>query len=921
MKRCMSYLLASLIALTWLTTLVQSAAAQETPKTKKIITIEGITEYQLPNGVKFLLFPDPSASTVTVNLTVLVGSRHEGYGETGMAHLLEHMLFKGSKNFPLPDKALIDHGAGKSANGTTWVDRTNYYETMPATDKNLEFGIHFEADRLLNCFIKREDLAKEMTVVRNEFEMGENNPDYILNQRMMAIAYEWHNYGKSTIGNRSDIERVPIENLQAFYRKHYQPDNIVLTIAGKYDQDKAIRLIEQHFGAMKRPPRVLDKTYTEEPPQDGERSVILRRVGKVAVVGAMYHIPATTHPDNAVCDVLNIVLGDEPSGRLYKALVETKKATQVSVGTSNWHDPGVLEAYAHVADKGNPEEVRDIIVKELESMKPVTKEEVDRAVKKYLSYREQSFANSKTVALDLSEWMGAGDWRLVFIHRDRITKVAPDDVNKAVAKYLKQPNRTVGIFYPTSQVTRTPIPDGPQIAELVKNYKGGKGIAEGEKFDTSPANIEARVKRLTLPSGVKVALLPKKTRGETIVGEIALHFGNERSLHGLQTASSVLGTLMKRGTEKYTRQQVEEVLDKLSSSLSVASSAGDLTLTWQSKRETFPALLELIDQVLRHPTLPENEFDELRRQHVQAISKNMTDPQALAGNSFQRQLNPYPKTDIRYRPTLEESLERWNKVTRDEVVRVYKEQVGATGEVVVIGDFDADAVAKQLEGIFANWKAKAPFEVIHQKANTSVAANKENIETPDKENAVYLAGLTFPLKQGDPDYAALVMGNHLLGGNFTSRLVLRLRQAQGEKEGLCYGVGSRLRVDNEDPYTVFSIYAICNPQNMDKVDAGALQEVNKILKDGVSADELDDGKKAYLQDMAVRRGDDSALASMLQDLLYLNKTFAYYADLEKQIAELQVPDVNRALTQHISPKRFVIVRAGDFSKKTPAPPK
>ncbi len=374
---------------------------------------------------------------------------------------------------------------------------------------------------------------------------------------------------------------------------------------------------------------------------------------------------------------------------------------------------------------------------------------------------------------------------------------------------------------------------------------------------------------------------------------------------------------MKRGTEKYTRQQIVDLLDKLSSSLSVGSSTGELTVSWHSKRENFPALLDLIEEVLRRPTYPENELDEIRRQHVQSITQNMTDPQALASNAFQRQLNPYPKTDIRYRPTFEESLERWNKVTRADVVRVYKEQVGATGEVVVIGDFDVDAVAKQLENIFTGWKADVPFAVIHEVANTKVPGNKQDINTPDKENAVYIAGHTFALKKDDADYAPLVIGNHLLGGNFSSRLIDRLRQ----KEGLCYGCGSRLRVDAEDPYTMFTVFAICNPQNLEKVDSGALQEVNKVLKDGVSADELDEGKKSYLQDMAVSRGDDAKLAAMLQEGLYLGKTFTYYADLEKQISELQVGDVNRALQKHISPKRFVIIRAGDLSKKAATPEK
>ena len=222
-----------------------------------------MTEYRLANGARVLLFPEASRPTVTVNMTVLVGSRHEGYGESGMAHLLEHMVFKGTPYHPEVPKALRDHGA--SFNGTTNNDRTNYFETMPATDENLEFGIALECDRLVNSFVKGEDLLSEMTVVRNEFERGENNPGSILNQRIYAAAYEWHNYGKSTIGSRSDIERVPIENLQAFYKKYYQPDNVVLIVAGKFEEAKALALVEKYLGSIPKPTRKLDATYTEEP--------------------------------------------------------------------------------------------------------------------------------------------------------------------------------------------------------------------------------------------------------------------------------------------------------------------------------------------------------------------------------------------------------------------------------------------------------------------------------------------------------------------------------------------------------------------------------------------------------------------------------------------------------------------------------
>src|SRR5262249_46489030 len=292
------------IVLLWVSTARAEDAA------RRVASVEGVTEYRLANGARVLLYPETSRPTITVNMTVLVGSRHEGYGETGMAHLLEHMVFMGTPTHPNVPKALRDHGA--QFNGTTNVDRTNYFETMPATDENLEFGIRLQADRLVNSYVKREDLASEMSVVRNEFERGENNASSVLMQRIHAAAYEWHNYGKSTIGNRSDIERVPIENLQAFYKKFYQPDNVVLIIAGKFEEAKALALVQKYLGAIPKPNRKLDDTYTEEPAQDGERTVVLRRVGTVGSVGVAYHMPAAAHPDWAPLNLLGGIISQSP---------------------------------------------------------------------------------------------------------------------------------------------------------------------------------------------------------------------------------------------------------------------------------------------------------------------------------------------------------------------------------------------------------------------------------------------------------------------------------------------------------------------------------------------------------------------------------------------------------------------------------
>ncbi|HET7766457.1 MAG TPA: pitrilysin family protein, partial [Burkholderiales bacterium] len=236
-------------------------------------SIEGVTEYRLANGLKVLLVPDRSIDTMTVNITYLVGSRQEGYGETGMAHLLEHLMFRGTKRIPNIKAAYQQHGV--RYNGSTSFDRTNYFGTFPASGKTLAFVLDAEADRMVNAPIARKDLDAEMTVVRNEFESGENSPSNVLRERVAATAYLWHGYGRAIIGARSDIENVPIERLRAFYRYYYQPDNAVLLVSGKIDESAVLKLVQRSFGPIPKPSRKLIGTYTVEPTQDGERTVTL----------------------------------------------------------------------------------------------------------------------------------------------------------------------------------------------------------------------------------------------------------------------------------------------------------------------------------------------------------------------------------------------------------------------------------------------------------------------------------------------------------------------------------------------------------------------------------------------------------------------------------------------------------------------
>ena len=677
-----------------------TSAQPASTQPKKVASVEGITEYHLENGLRVLLYPDPTRPKVTVNLTVLVGSRHEGYGETGMAHLLEHMVFKGTPTNPDIPGAMKERGA--QFNGSTWVDRTNYYETLPASDQNLEFAIKLEADRMLNSPIKAEDLATEFSVVRNEFEAGENSPERVLSQRMTAVAYEWHNYGKSTIGNRSDIERVPVDNLREFYKRFYQPDNAVLVVAGKFDEAKALDYISKYFGTLKKPDRKLPSTYTEEPPQDGERMVTLRRVGDVGLVGLLYHVPAASHAEFPAVEILGQILSTEPSGRLYKALVETKKATSVSVQESACHDPGSIEMMAEVASKELSvlEKVRDdmLAVVEEVAQKGVTQQEVDRARQRILKNRELASADPNRIAIELSEWSAQGDWRLYFLNRDRIEQVTPEQVKQVAASYFTTSNRTVGFFIPTKKAERTPVPAVPDIAKLVDGYAGRqiKAIAS-ETMDVSPLAIEARLIRPEPIGGMRLAFLPKKTRNESVHLRMTLHYGNAENLRTFTEAAGFLPELMTRGTKDLTRQQIQDLLDKnfvrLGTGMNMrglgGGGAGQVTFTIETKRENLSTGLAVLRQVLREPSLPYREFEVMKNESITGIEQGRSDPIRQAINQIQRVLAPYPADDVRYVPTLDEQIDRLKKCSPEQVSALYHDYIGAEkGEIVIIGDFE-----------------------------------------------------------------------------------------------------------------------------------------------------------------------------------------------------------------------------------------
>lgn len=875
---------------------------------KAVTSVEGITEYRLPNGLQVLLIPDDSKPTTTVNVTYRVGSRHENYGETGMAHLLEHLLFKGSPRHPTVWSEFNKRGL--RANGSTWFDRTNYFASFAANDDNLNWYLAWQADAMVNSFIARKDLDTEMTVVRNEMEMGENDPGRILFEKTLATMYQWHNYGKSTIGARTDVEGVDIGQLQAFYRKYYQPDNATLIVSGKFDQAKVLQWVQQYFAPIPKAKRSLAAQYTLDPTQDGERAVTIRRVGGTPLLYAGYHVPPGAHADFAAIELLGLVLADTPSGRLHKQLTEKQLAAAVFSFAEGLADPGFMLLGAQLGPEQDADAAAKAMLSEVESLakQPITQAELDRAKSKWLNSWEQGFADPQHVGVALSEAVAQGDWRLFFLIRDRVKAISLADVQRVAQAVFVPSNRTLGQYVPTAAPQRAPAPARVDVAAALKDFKGAASAASVESFDASPANIDARTERMALPGGMKLALLPKGTRGEAVKATLSLRFGDEQSLKGWGEVPAALGALLDKGTATMSRQQVQDRLDALQSDLSISAGAGQVQVGISSKRQHLPAVIELLGQLLRDSALPADVLEEVRRQALAGLEEQRKEPEAVLENALARQGNPYPKGDVRYARTFDEIEADWRNVDLAKVREFHSRFLGAShAEFAAVGDFDAPAVKLAMSKAFEGWTSPAPYARVPDPL-VAVPATRLELSTPDKQNATLSMVQTLPLNDRHQDYPALMLANHLLGGGGDSRLWNRVR----EKEGLSYNVYSTIQWNSIDLNSQWIAGAIFAPQNRDKVENAMKEELSKALQSGFTQAELDAGRKGLLNFRRLSRAQDGRLASAWSSNLYLGRTFAESARVDAALEALSLSQVNEALRRYIKPDQLVLGVAGDF---------
>ncbi|MFZ5785944.1 MAG: M16 family metallopeptidase [Acidobacteriota bacterium] len=864
----------------------------------RVVAREGeLEEAELAsNGLRVLLLPDASVPVASLCIVYHVGSRNEAVGHTGATHLLEHLLFKGSRKFDprqgRPVARTLER-VGASFNATTWLDRTNYYETLPV--EHLELAVELEADRMRHALLRADDLASELTVVRNEFERGENDPFDALLKQSFATAFREHPYHHPTIGWRADIESATIDKLRRFYDTFYHPDNATLILVGGYEREGALDLVERHFGASPRAPHVIDQRVTAEPAQEGERRFVIRRAGEVGWVSLAWRTPEAAHPDTYPLAVLADALTGGVTGRLYQRLVETGRCMDSHAFAWQLRDPGLLQVFAALNPGASHAEIEEAIRQEVAGIARdgLRDEELERAkvqVEAQTAYHRDSPAQ---IAAALAEAVAAVNWRFYLDYPHRIRAVTNEDVVRVAREVLLDDCVTAGWFVPRN------------------GANGGARVAiGGPRPCCYTSRLSSQVVEADLPGGVRALLLPRR-------GQQSVHLqGSMLAGHALLdrsewTAASLVPDMLERGTRGRDRLTIARTLEDRGIEFDVSGESLNPLEVFVGGRclaRHLDLVLALAVELLREPVFPAEELEKLRQLRLGELAHAQEDTFIRAFEAFSRLV--YPAGHPHFRRDVGERRRDLESVGRDDLERAHRKLFGPASLVLaLVGDFDPGEVAVRLETLLRGWAGGLPEPPeIPRTGFADTTPGESRDAMPDKPNLDVLLGQPGNLRRCDEDFLPAMLGNSVLGhSTLSSRLGRRLR----DSEGLTYGVISRFfgagLVDGP-----WAVTMSLSPANLDRGVAFAREEIARLVHEGPDEGELSDEREATAGSYRVGLAVPSGMARELARLARHRLPVSSLDTLPDQVLAITREAVAEALRRRIDPYRLTLAVAGSL---------
>jgi zinc protease len=912
-------------------------------------SLGAIDEYRLDaNGLQVLLMPDHSVPVFTFMVTYHVGSRNEVTGTTGATHLLEHLMFKGSQHFNADRGTGFDtmlDRIGATNNATTWLDRTNYFEEVPSD--HLDLAVQLEADRLRGLLLRESDRQPEMTVVRNEFERGENDPVEALDKEIGAVAYLAHPYHHSTIGWRSDIEKVPIEKLRAFYDTFYWPNNATVTIIGDFDPATALRLLQQAYGAIPSSPHPIPEVYTEEPPQQGPRRVTVKRPGELGVVGLAYKTPAATHADHAPLVVLADILADGKTSRFYRALTDRNLTLSVDAGKGFTHDASLFNIYARLAPGATHEQVEKALLEEIARVKKegVTDAEVARAISKENASTAYGRDGSFAIASQINEDIAVGDWTYYLTLPAKIKMVTVADVNRVAKTYLQEDQSTTGWFIPVEEgAVTTDTAAGPAKNRRASHSLYYRDPDPAENGDATPSSRHARDAGVAAPTFCRAndaaapstanpaagaALIAPKVHRRTVAGLDVLTLktslpdvvtfqgsfpaGDVFNPPGRSAVADLTAGMLDKGTTQHDQFALAQQLEDVGASLDFGSTTQNLAFSGRCLRQDVPLVLGLLAEQLRSPAFSAEELAKLKKQLAGNYRRQLDDTGFRAAEALARAI--YPDGHPNRPPAADRYLADIEATTLEDIKAFHAAHYGPAGLVfVAVGDVDDAAIDRALGNAFAGWAGGTSLPAA-PRATPLAAARTEQVAMPGKSSVSIVIGQPSGLKFSDPDRMALELGTQIFGGGFFSSRLLAIVRAQ---EGLTYGIGAYLA---KDTYTDgdWRIVGTFGPDLLAQGIASTLRELRRFTTQGVTADELRDFKTAVSGTYKLSLATSGGLAGRLLATVQRGLPLSFVDDYPKKIDALTREQVNGAIKKYLDPDRMVLVKAGTLPEASASP--
>ena len=905
-------------------------AAQLPEDIQHIKTVGDIEEYQLEsNGLRILLHPNELLPVAAVMVTYEVGGRNEVTGTTGATHILEHMMFKGTQTFQgESDYSHTMERIGARSNATTYYDRTNYYAVLPREYVNK--AIELEADRMRNLRITAEDLESEMTVVRNEYERGENNPTRTLIKEMYASAFMAHPYGHPVIGWKSDIESTSPDKLRAFYDQFYWPENATLTVIGGFDKLATLEAVRKYYGAVPKAPHKIPSLQTVEPEQLGPRRVTIERSGEVGVIAIGYKAPQGVHEDWAALNLISQILGADKTGRLYRALDDKGKASSTFAFAPQLRDPSLFFLGAFLTPDSTHQEVERIILEEIARMTraSVSEEELARAKSVIKASTVYGRDGPYAIADAINEYIAMGDWAGYITLPQAIEAVTIEDIQRVADKYFFSNNSTTGWYVPTTPTVSaslaTPQPNYFRDPELFPQQSA-------DEIAVTPTSHNAKRQDVhpAEPQGTHFAQhIQQATIGDIEVIAIDMPIENVVSFVGSFAAGETLGgvdapsvasltaAMLDKGTSRQDRFVIAEQLDNLGATISFSTQPHSLEFSGKFLREDAGAVISLLAEQLREPAFAPDVFESLKSRRKGNLLQALNDPGYRGSNAVNRLL--YPQSHPNYRPQITTLLEKLETVHIDDIIAFHREHYGPKSmRLVFAGDIDFEQLTAAVESAFDGWGGGIDYPTTHPTPDQP-RQHSERIEIADKPSvSTFLAQYT-GLQRTDPDYIPFYIGNYILGGSFHSRLMSEVRV----KQGLTYHIDARHSGDILTPGN-WVLSATFAPAMLDAGLAAARNVVNDWYNKGVSEEETKAAITTLSGSYLVRLSTTAAVAQQVHSFLQRGFAADYIDQYPSKLHQVRAPIVNQAIRQYFQPDELLQVIAGTLNEapKAEASPK